>query len=278
NQHANDMAREMAANGGQTPAREALLRQSLDDLILKKAAIQSVRDTTMKVTDEEIANAERTLASRQNMSPQEFRRRVMAERRIRESEYRKELTEQLMLQKMRDARTGMAAEKVTELDALHWLRTQNTSELRVVENRARHILLPATSEAEAQQAAAKLADVRRRVAANKLDFAGAARELSKDASAAQGGDLGWAPEGVFVPEFQEQVSALQPGQLSQPFLSRFGVHLVQLLDRRASPMTQDQQLQAARNAVRQQKSQEALQKWESEVRAQAYVEMREAPR
>lgn len=102
--------------------------------------------------------------------------------------------------------------------------------------------------------------------------------MSQDGSAAQGGDLGWAPEGAFVPEFQEQIDALQPGALSQPFTSRFGVHLVQLLDRRSAPMTQEQQIQAARNILRQQKAQEALRKWESEVRAQAYIEMREAPR
>ena len=81
-----------------------------------------------------------------------------------------------------------------------------------------------------------------------------------------------------MPEFQEQINALQPGALSQPFASRFGVHLVQLLDRRSAPMTQEQQIQAARNILRQQKAQEALRKWESEVRAQAHIEMREAPR
>ena len=55
-------------------------------------------------------------------------------------------------------------------------------------------------------------------------------------------------------------------------------NLVQLLDRRSAPMTQEQQIQAARNILRQQKAQEALRKWESEVRAQAHIEMREAPR
>ena len=175
-------------------------------------------------------------------------------------------------------RTSMAAEKVTELDAVQWLRSHDAGNLRITESHARHILLPANDEASARQAMTKLADVRKRVGAGRLDFAAAAREMSQDGSAAQGGDLGWAPEGTFVPEFQQQIDALKPGAMSQPFASRFGVHLVQLLDRRETAMTQEQQIAAARNVLRQQKADEALRKWESEVRAQAYIEMREAPR
>ncbi len=278
NLQARELAQQMTQNKAPVPARNVLLNQALREIILQKAAVQSVRDTTLTLSDEEFANTERQLAAERNVSVPEFRRQVMAERRIGEAQYRKELSEQLLLGKMRDARTSMAAGKVTELDAIQWLRTQNTANLRTTENHARHILLPAADDAAARKAIAELAAVRKRVAAGKLDFAAAARELSQDGSAAQGGDLGWAPEGAFVPEFQEQVNALKPGTMSQPFVSRFGVHLVQLLDRRSSPMTQEQQIQAARNILRQQKAEEALRKWENEVRAQVYVEMREAPR
>lgn len=278
NLQARELAQQLARNKAPVPAREALLNQALREIILQKAAIQSVRDTTLSLSEEEFANAEKQLAADRQMSVPEFRRQVMAERRIGETQYRKELSDQLLLSKMREARIGMAAGKVTELEAIQWLRTQKASDLRTTESHARHILLPAADEAAAHQAIAQLNDVRKRIAAGKLDFATAARELSKDSSAAQGGDLGWAAEGAFVPEFQEQVNALQPGGMSQAFVSRFGVHLVQLLDRRTADMTQEQQIQAARNILRQQKAEEALRKWESEVRAQAYVEMREAPR
>ena len=278
NLHARELAQKLAQNKTPVPARDVLLNQALREVILQKAAVQSVRDTTLSLSEEEFANTEKQLAAERQISVPEFRRQVMAERRIGEAQYRKELSEQLLLGKMRDARTSMAAGKVTELDAIQWLRTQNTANLRITENHARHILLPAADDAAARKAIAELAAVRKRIAAGKLDFAAAARELSQDGSAAQGGDLGWAPEGAFVPEFQEQVNALKPGTMSQPFVSRFGVHLVQLLDRRSSPMTQEQQIQAARNILRQQKAEEALRKWENEVRAQVYVEMREAPR
>lgn len=278
NLQARELAQQLARNKVPVPAREALLNQALREIILQKAAVQSVRDTTLSLSEEEFANAEKQLAAERQLSVPEFRRQVMAERRIGETQYRKELSDQLLLSKMRETRIGMAASKVTELEAIQWLRTQKASDLRTTETHARHILLPAADEAAARQAIAQLNDVRKRIAAGKLDFAAAARQLSQDSSAAQGGDLGWAPEGAFVPEFQQQVNALQPGGLSQPFASRFGVHLVQLLDRRSAAMTQEQQIQAARNILRQQKAEEALRKWESEVRAQAYVEMREAPR
>ena len=279
NQHARELMQQLSREkNAQAPAREVLLNQALREVILQKAAIQSVRDTTLSLSDDEFANAERQLAAESQLPVADFRHRVMKERRLTEAQYRKELSEQLLLSKMREMRTSMAADKVTELDAVHWLRSHDTGKLSLTESRARHILLPASDEASARQAMAKLADVRKRIASGRLDFAAAAREMSQDGSAAHGGDLGWAPEGAFVPEFQQQINALTPGAMSQPFASRFGVHLVQLLDRRETAMTQEQKIAAARNILRQEKAEEALRKWESEVRAQAYIEMREAPR
>ena len=256
----------------------ALLKQALDEVIVQKAAIQYVRNTTLVVTEDDFNDAERKLASQRNVSPKDFRARVMAERRISETEYRKDLTDQLLLRKMREARVDMAREKITDIEAMQWLREQKTSEARVTENHARHILLLNDKGLSEQQAFAKLGDLRKQIIAGKLEFATAARTVSQDGSAEHGGDLGWAPEGAFVPEFEERLAMMQPGQLSQPFASRFGTHLVQLIDRRSKPMSQEQQVRIARNILAEQKAAEALSQWESEVRAQAYIEMREAPR
>ena len=257
---------------------DVLLKQALDEVIVQKAAIQYVRNTTLVVTEDDFNDAERKLASQRNVSPKDFRAKVMAERRISETEYRKDLTDQLLLRKMREARVDMAREKITDIEAMQWLREQKTSEARVTENHARHILLLNDKGLSEQQAFAKLGDLRKQIVAGKLEFATAARTVSQDGSAEHGGDLGWAPEGAFVPEFEERLAMMQPGQLSQPFASRFGTHLVQLIDRRSKPMSQEQQVRIARNILAEQKAAEALSQWESEVRAQAYIEMREAPR
>ena len=148
----------------------------------------------------------------------------------------------------------------------------------VTETHARHILLIPNDKLTAKQATAQLNQVRRDIASGKTDFADAARRLSMDGSAQQGGDLGWAQPGMFVPEFEERLGQLQAaGNMTQPFISRFGVHLVQLLERRSVPMTQAQQVAMARAALREQRAGEALRNWEEEIRGRAYIEMRRTP-
>jgi peptidyl-prolyl cis-trans isomerase SurA len=147
----------------------------------------------------------------------------------------------------------------------------------VTQSRARHILLvPGTQLSEAQ-AREKLVDLRRRVVAGETDFATLARQHSQDGSAAQGGDLGWANPGMFVPEFERVMNQLAPGQISEPLISRFGVHLIQLLERREAAISERDQRELVRNMLREKKVDEAYENWVRDVRARAYVELREAP-
>ena len=146
-----------------------------------------------------------------------------------------------------------------------------------IQSHVRHILLRTNAKLSEAQAAERLADYRQRVAANQADFATLAKEFSQDGSAAQGGDLGWAGPGRYVPEFEEVVNQLKPGELSQPLVSRFGVHLIQLLDRREAKLTPREQRDMVRDAVREKKLDEAYVTWAQEARARAYVEYREPP-
>ena len=95
--------------------------------------------------------------------------------------------------------------------------------------------------------------------------------------AALGGDLGWAGAGTFVPEFEETMNRLAINGISEPVVSRFGVHLIQVTDRRAVSLDLKQQREQARNVLREQKFDDAYTEWLRELRARAYVEMREAP-
>jgi len=147
----------------------------------------------------------------------------------------------------------------------------------VTQSRARHILLrpgPQLSETAAVQ---RLAEFKRRVQAGQADFAQLAREFSQDASARSGGDLGWANPGLFVPEFEEAMNSLAPGQIADPVISRFGVHLIQLLERRQAKLSEREQREVARNLVREKKLDEAYAQWAQDVRGRAYVEFREPP-
>lgn len=148
----------------------------------------------------------------------------------------------------------------------------------VVQNHARHILLRPGAQLSEAAARDRLAQLKRRIEAGQADFAQAARELSQDASAQRGGDLGWAGPGMFVPEFEDALNALSPGQIAEPLVSRFGVHLVQLIERRTATLTPREQREAARNVVREKKLDEAYAEWARDVRGRAYVELREPPR
>ncbi|MBB3640696.1 peptidylprolyl isomerase [Variovorax atrisoli] len=147
----------------------------------------------------------------------------------------------------------------------------------VTQTQVRHILLLNDPKRTTAQAVAQLAEFKRRIQAGTADFAGLARDNSQDGSAKQGGDLGWSRPGQFVPEFEEAMDRLSPGQISDPVVSRFGVHLIQVVARRDSKLSQSEQREAARAALREQRVEEAFTTWVQEVRARAYVEYREPP-
>jgi len=156
-------------------------------------------------------------------------------------------------------------------------KNQGMPSMTVTQSRARHILLRAGPDASEAAARAKLGEFRKQVVAGSADFAELARSNSQDGSAAQGGDLGWASPGQFVPEFEAAMNQLAPGQISEPLVSRFGVHLIQLTDRRKVALSAAEQREAVRGMLRAKKIDEAYVKWVDKVRGRAYVELREPP-
>lgn len=148
----------------------------------------------------------------------------------------------------------------------------------VAETRARHILLRPSAQLSESAAVARLAEFRQRIVAGQADFAALAREFSQDGSARDGGDLGWGAPGMFVPEFEERMASLAPGQVGEPLVSRFGVHLIQVMERRNTKLTPREQREVVRANLREKKFEEAYAAWAQEVRGRAYVEYREPPR
>jgi peptidyl-prolyl cis-trans isomerase SurA len=147
----------------------------------------------------------------------------------------------------------------------------------VTQTQVRHILLRSDAKRTTAQAVAQLAEFKERIQKGTADFAGLARDNSQDASAKEGGDLGWSRPGQFVPEFEEAMNRLAPGQVSDPVVSRFGVHLIQVVARRDAKLSQAEQREAARAVLREKKIEEAFETWAQEVRSRAYVEFREPP-
>ena len=160
---------------------------------------------------------------------------------------------------------------------LKLIEKKDAGGMSIQQTRARHILLRPSPQLPQDAALRRLAEFKRQIVAGTKTFEQLARENSEDGSAAQGGDLGWASPGGFVPEFEETMNAMTPNGISEPIVSRFGVHLIQVVARRQVTLEAKQLREQARNALREQKFDEAYTEWLQELRARAYVELREPP-
>ena len=150
------------------------------------------------------------------------------------------------------------------------------SSTMIEQTRARHILLRTGKDLSETAASSRLLSYKQRIQAG-TDFADLARQFSQDGSAAAGGDLGWASPGQFVPEFEESLASLRPGQISNPLTSRFGVHLIQVMERREVPLSIREQREMVRTQLRVKKIEELYSAWVEELRGRAFVELRDPP-
>jgi peptidyl-prolyl cis-trans isomerase SurA len=138
--------------------------------------------------------------------------------------------------------------------------------------KARHILLKPTEIQDDATVEQRLRAVRERIVKGE-EFAGIAKVLSEDpGSASEGGDLGWTGPGTFVPEFEKQLAGLAENEISQPFRTQFGWHIIQLLGRREFDNTDELRRQRAFMQLRESKADEETELWLRRLRDEAYVE------
>ncbi|KAB0578178.1 molecular chaperone SurA [Ideonella dechloratans] len=147
----------------------------------------------------------------------------------------------------------------------------------VVQTRARHILLRPSAQLSVDEARLRLSEFRSQILAGKARFEDLARQYSEDGTASRGGDLGWTGPGAFVPEFETAMNALSKGGISQPVVSRYGVHLIQVLDRREVKVSPEQLRDQAKAVLSERKYPQAYNDWLEELRSHAFIEMREPP-
>jgi peptidyl-prolyl cis-trans isomerase SurA len=383
------LEQQFSQQGRAMPPRGEMVRQVLDQLINERVQVQHATEVGIRVTDDDVNQAEQAVAAQNGLSVEEFRRRLNAEGVIDTNRLRADLRQQITLQRLRE-REVEGRVKVTEADIDDHIREQQgggdlaslemnlshvlvavpedadaarVAELQararrvaeraragedfaalarefsdapernnggqfglrpvsrlpdlfvnatrtlasggvagplrsgagfhvlkviekrqaglpdmvVTQTRARHILLVPSAQLTQAQAQEKLAGFRQQIVSGQARFEDLARDNSQDGSAATGGDLGWAAPGQFVPEFEQVMNALRPGEVSQPLVSRFGVHLIRVEERRQNTLSQRDQREVVRNVVREKKVDEAFDLWMQDLRARAYVELREAP-
>ena len=181
----------------------------------------------------------------------------------------------------RDMAPGQVATQLLRSAAgfhiLKLLDRQQTNAFQVTQTHARHILLRSTDRAQAPAVLRRIEELRRQIERGDKRFEEVARSVSEDGSASGGGDLGWASPGQFVPEFEEAMAKLESGGISPPVVSRFGVHLIQVLERRNITPDLKEIRDQARNQLRESRFEQAYTDWAKELRLRAYIELREPP-
>ena len=190
---------------------------------------------------------------------------------------------ELFVESTRALKVGQVSEPVRSGAGFHVLKVLErkaagaAGEATATQTRARHILLRATPQLTVQAATEQMRAWRNDIVSGKADFAALARAHSQDGSAKAGGDLGWANPGLYVPEFENAMNALALKQVSEPIVSRFGVHLIEVTERRQVTQGLKEKRDAARPLVREEMLERAYTEWARDLRAKAYVEYREPP-
>ena len=148
-----------------------------------------------------------------------------------------------------------------------------TNQVTVPQIHVRQIMLKVGSGLSSAAAQKKLIDIKKQLI-NGASFAELARLYSKDESAAKGGDLGWVYPGDTPRAFEQVIAAMQPGDISEPFESPAGWHLVQVTERKTDKVSEERKRLLAAQVIKQRKVAEAAQIWLTEIRDSAYVEYR----
>jgi peptidyl-prolyl cis-trans isomerase SurA len=211
-----------------------LQRQILESMIAEKLILAQAIIDSVQVTDEEVTQA-------LDQQIQRLVRQFGSEKAVEEAygkpigrikrEYRDEMRKQLLVQRIEQTRQSSI--QVTANDVAQFYATYKDSLVEVPETYTiSHIyIVPKPDTAIDHQTYLKAKAVLDSIRAGG-DFAAFAKRYSSDATAANGGDLGWSKRGDFVPEFEEALFSLKPGQVSDVVKTQFGYHIIQLIERR----------------------------------------------
>jgi peptidyl-prolyl cis-trans isomerase SurA len=182
---------------------------------------------------------------------------------------------------VRDMEIGDTSDIITSPSGYHIVQLtdrRSGEEVLVEQTLARHILVSPNELVTEEDAALRIKQLKIRLDGGD-EFGHLARTNSDDrGSAVEGGDLGWVSKGQMVPEFEDVLLFTEIGEISEPFLSEFGWHILQVLDRRSYDGSEDVKRSKARSAISQRKTDENYQSWLRRLRDEAYVEYRDDTR
>jgi len=183
----------------------------------------------------------------------------------------------LFVDAIKTLKIGEISEPIRNASGFHIIKfagKRNSEKAIITQTKVRHILIKTSEIVADAEVQSRLEKLKARIEAGE-DFAQLARSNSEDTQSAQaGGSLDWVSPSDIVPEFEDVLNSLGKNQISKPFKSRYGWHIVQVLDRRQYDDTDKALRTKATQQIRQRKIEEELQSWLRQMRDEAYVEVR----
>ena len=181
----------------------------------------------------------------------------------------------LFLDALKVMRIGQRSDVLRSSNGFHILylldKRGRDAQIIVQQTLARHILLRVDRAVSEDDALIKAMDIRNRIVIGGEDFEQLAKTTSDDPSGVKGGKLGWLMPGETVPEFELALNSLEPGAVSKPVRTQFGYHLIEVLDRRDSDISEERQKAVARQAILRQKLEFRFEEWVRQVRDTTFI-------
>lgn len=264
------------AAGGRVLPRGQVEEEALRTLVVERLQLQAAKRLGIMVSEAEVEDAVALVAARNRLTEAQLRQ-TLAKDGISWETFRAEVRQQLLLQRLRN-RVTQEADTVSETEIDHFIAAFPEFKRRfaeeagaVVQTRVRHILLKSKPALTDEGAQARLRALKERVLRGEA-FEALARQHSEDGSASSGGAIGWVLPGDLVPEFEQVMNRLAPGAVSDPVKTRFGWHLIQVVERR--PLTDDPEAfrRYAANQLRERKRTQAFEAFVQSLEAEAVIE------
>jgi peptidyl-prolyl cis-trans isomerase SurA len=188
---------------------------------------------------------------------------------------------QVFLDELATMRPGEVSKLIRSANGFHVLRLLDRRGAQLAANgppvqqtKVRHILLRVSDITPEAEVLRRLTEIRQRTQSGNTDFADMAKQYSVDPSSAKGGDLGWIYPGDTVPEFERVMNSLKINEVSEPTRTQFGFHLLQVLERRTDEASPERRRSIARQALREQRGEEAYVDWLRQLRDRTFVEFK----
>ena len=226
--------KQLALEKIKTPPDDILRKQLLDRMVLERLQLQLAVQTGIRVGESEVDQAIETIARRNNLSVENFRK-ALAKSGMDAAAYRAQTRDQLTIQQLLEREINNRV-NVTDSEVSHFLENPQSRADMDVTYHLSHILIgiPESASPEAIQAAKKRAeDILRQLKAG-ADFEQIAVSYSQGADALKGGGLGWKKPGELPELFLGALKGMSPGDISETLRSPNGFHILKLNDKRGA--------------------------------------------